>query len=85
MEAMVEWMASESGGIAEYDELHASPSYGDIHTSQVVEKTDVSLLICTHHADKYHITLLTLKAIYSVDTYHLTQGLQCRSFLESMT
>ena len=75
MEAMVEWMTSESGGIAEYDELHASPSYGDIHTSQVVEEADVSLLICTHHTDEYHVTLLTLKAIYGVHTYHLTQGL----------
>ena len=33
VEAMVEWMTSESAGIAEYDKLHACSGYGDIHTA----------------------------------------------------
>ena len=75
-------MASEGRAVAKDDDLHASPGDSDVHTTQVAEKANLSLVVRAYKGDEYDVTLLTLKAIDSVDADQVAVGLEELAFLE---
>ncbi len=74
MEETIEGMARESSDIANDDELHSSASHGHIHTPQIAKEAYVAIIIATDEGYYYHVALLPLKAIDSVDGYQMPEG-----------
>lgn len=60
---LVKGMAGHCPDIAEDYQLHAGTCYGNIHTPQVTQETDLPFLIGTHKRDEYHVALLSLEAV----------------------
>lgn len=92
VEAGVEGVAGEGGGVAEDDEFHAGAGDCHVHASEVAQEADFAVVVGAHEADEYHIALLPLKSIYGVDrnqvsvrleklggSHHLAQKLHLRA------
>ena len=67
VEASVEGVAGEGGGVAENDEFHAGASDSHVHASEVAQEADFAVVVGAHEADEYHVALLPLESIYGVD------------------
>ena len=66
-EFLVERMMRQCGGVAQYNQLHAGTRNGYIHAAKVVQKTDSTLIVASHHRNQDNITFLTLEAIDRID------------------
>lgn len=53
--------------IAQNHEFHSCPRDSDIHSSKVIQKSDLSILIRPYETDKNNIPFLPLKAVNGVD------------------
>ena len=60
-------MLCQGRGISQDNQFHASSCNRDVHTPEVVQETDVSLLVGTYQADHDHIPFLSLKTVYRMD------------------
>ena len=69
-------MAGHSGRVAKDYEFHAGTRHGDIHAAQITQESYLPLIIGTHKADKYDVTLLPLESVDSVDGYEMTVWLE---------
>ena len=75
-------MTGHRRGIAQDDELHARTSNGDVHTAQVAQETDLSLVVGAHQRDDDNVALLPLETVYGVHGYQVAEGLEVFLLLE---
>ena len=59
-------MLGKCDGISEKDQFHTGTGDSHVHPPQVVQKSYLSVLVCTNKADKDNIPFLSLKAVYGV-------------------
>lgn len=71
-------MLCQCGSIAQDDQFHTGTGDGYIHATQVIQKSDVALVVGTHETDHDNITLLSLKAVYGMDGNEFTERLKER-------
>ena len=76
MEASVEGVAGEGGGVAENDEFHAGARDSHVHASEVAQEADFAVVVGAHEADENHVALLPLKTINGIDTDKVTVGFE---------
>ena len=63
----IERMFSQRRNISQNDKFHPCTCYCHIHSSQVIQETDLSFLIGPYKTYKYHIALLSLETIHGID------------------
>ena len=85
LQTVIEPVAAQRLAVSDYDQFHPGTGDGHIHSSQVTQKTDLSLIVAPNHADKDNVTLLSLETIYGIDTDHLPVWLEKRIFANEMT
>lgn len=85
VEAAVEGMAGEGGGVAYDDELHAGSCHCHVHAPEVAEKTDVAVGVAAHEGDYYDVAFLSLKAIDGVDGDQMAQLTEIWGILKQTT
>lgn len=73
-------MPAERRRVSDDYQLHTGPRDGDIHTSEVAEKSDLSLVVGPHETDEDNIALLSLEAVDRVDCYQTPIGLEELAF-----
>ena len=78
-------MLGERRSIPQDDELHPRPRNRHIHPSQVVQETDLSVLVGTYQADEDDVTLLTLETIHRIDGYQSSEWLEEGIPLDELT
>ena len=78
-------MLGKRRSIPQDDELHPGPRNRHIHPSQVVQETDLSVLVGTHQADEDDIPFLTLETIHRIDGYQPPEGLEEGISLDELT
>ena len=76
MEAGVEGVAGEGGGVAEDDEFHAGARDSHVHASEVAQEADFAVVVGAHEADEYHVALLPLESIYGIDRNQVSVGFE---------
>ena len=68
-EFLVEGMVRQRGGVAQDEQLHAGTGDGHIHAAKVVQETDTTLIVTSHHRNQDDIAFLSLEAIDRIDRY----------------
>ena len=76
IQLFVESMSGQCRSISQYNQLHTGTSNSYIHTTQIIQKTNLPFFIGTHQTDENNITLLPLKAIDRIDGYRLPVRLE---------
>ena len=66
IKAFVKGVSDHRRGISEDDQFHSGTGDGDIHTSQVAEEANLSLVVATHQRDDDDVALLSLKTVDGV-------------------
>ena len=69
----VERMATDCGDVADDYQFHAGASHGYVHSSQVAQESDVSLLIASHERKDDDVAFLPLEAVDRIDRYTLAE------------
>ena len=59
--------------VAHENKFHASPRDGYVHTAQVVQEADLSVLVAPHQTNEDDVAFLPLESVYSV---YAQQGLK---------
>lgn len=59
-------MLCQGRSVSQDDQLHAGTGDRDVHTTKIVQETDISLIIGTDQADHDHIAFLSLEAVHRV-------------------
>ena len=78
-------MMSESIMIAQDDELGACTRHSHIHAPKVAQGAYLPIAIATHERHYNNVALLTLKSIYGIDRYQMTERFEEGIFLYQMT
>ena len=66
-------MAGHGRCISEDNQFHACTGDGDIHPTQVAEKTNLAFVIGAHQRDENDIALLALETVNGVHAYQMTE------------
>lgn len=69
-------MTGHGWHVAEDDELHPRPCYGHVHAAEVLQETDLSVIVGAHEGYEYHVAFLSLKAVNGVYRYQMTVWLE---------
>ena len=64
----IERMFCQRRNISQDNQFHSGTRYRHVHSSEVVQETYLTFLICPYKTDKYHVALLSLKTIYGIDS-----------------
>lgn len=56
--------------------LHPGPGDGNVHAAQVTQKTDLTLVVGTHHRDEDDVAFLSLEAVNGIDGDEPAEGLE---------
>jgi len=59
-----------------YNKFHTCPCHGDIHTSQVTQKTYLAVVVGTHKRDDDDVAFLSLEAIDGIDGDESAEGFE---------
>ena len=78
-------MLGKRRSISQNNELHSSTSNRHIHTAQIIQETDLSVLIGTNQTNQNHIPFLTLKAIHGVYRDVVTERFKESILLDQLT
>ena len=62
----IERMFCQRRNISQDNQFHSGTRYRHVHSSEVVQETYLTFLICPYKTDKYHVALLSLKTIYGI-------------------
>ena len=72
-QGVIEAMAGKRLAITDNYQFHTGTGDCHIHAPQIPKKTDITLVVVTHHANDNDITLLPLKAVDRVHAHLSTQ------------
>ena len=64
---LIERMFRQCCNISQNDKFHPCTCNSNVHSSQVIQETDLSFLIGPYKTYKYHIALLSLETIHGID------------------
>ena len=62
--------------VAHYDKLHACPRDGHVHTAQVVQESDLPVLVAPHQTNEDDIAFLSLEPVYGVYAQQVAIGFE---------
>lgn len=82
VEAAVEGVTAERGGVAYQDKLHACARHGYIHASQIPEEAYLAVFVAAYQRHDDDVALLSLKAVNGVDGDEVSIGLEPRGISE---
>ena len=69
----VERFAAQGGGGANDEKFHPSARRRNVHASEIVQKTYISLFIAPHKRNNNNIPFLPLEAIDSINAYEISE------------
>ena len=69
-------MLGKRQSIAEDDKLHPGTRYRHIHSAQIIQETDLSILVGTHETDQDDIAFLPLETVHRVDGDERAEGFE---------
>ena len=75
-------MTGHGRGIAQDDKLHPGAGDGHIHTAQVAQESDLSLVVGPHKGDEDDVAFLPLEPVDGVHADEVTVRLEELAFLE---
>ena len=78
-------MSGKRRNIAQNNKFHPCTGYGNIHSPEVIKESYLSFFVCADKTYKYHVSFLTLKAIYSIYCYVLTVWFEIRILFKQLT
>ena len=62
--------------VAHENKFHASPRDGYVHTAQVVQEADLSVLVAPHQTNEDDVAFLPLESVYGVNGDEFFQWLE---------
>ena len=62
--------------VAHENKFHASPRDGYVHTAQVVQEADLSVLVAPHQTNEDDVAFLPLESVYGVYAQQVAVGFE---------
>ena len=74
----------KGGAAAHDDEFHTGPGHGHIHAAQVLEESDLALLIGPYQGNDDDVTFLPLESVNGVDGDKAAERLEKAILLDAL-